>query len=461
MDFEKEIQRSKKIEAQALESCNSYPIEIPGFIQSFGALLAFDFETLSITYVSENIGEYLALEANEVLGLSVKGIFSREDFHAISNVASYNAVYTHREKVKIVELKEKEVDLSLYRIGNLIVIELTPTGQLSSTIQINSHLKWVFDAIKGLQKVEDLLKETVNALRLITGFDRAKAYIFHPDDSGEVVAESNNGKLDSYLGLRFPAYDIPPNARAIFLKVSIRYISSTSDDGVKIKTTAEHEEPLNLSLALLRGNSPIHNQYLRNMGVASSLTIPIVIKGKLWGLFAMHSKTQIRLTSEMAYSSELLGQIISMNLEQLIDRNAERKLSELRLEGDQFITLNPNPLYLDKFWSDYAENLKKLIKCNGVAYQIDEKIMTFQDCPKKETIKEISEKILEQDNKEVFHYTNIDDLQIKNTGPTRGLLALKINHSEPTIVIYFFRNEILKETAWAGNPKKDIVVENE
>ncbi|MBS9461430.1 GAF domain-containing protein [Flagellimonas sp. 389] len=460
MNFEKELQRSKELEAKALEACNSEPIEIPGLIQSYGALLAFDFDSLAITYASNNIGDYINFNPAHIFELSVRDLFKSEDFHAIANIASHSSAFRHREQVKIMVLNECEIDLSLFRVDKYVVLEFIPVGQPLSTIQINSHLKWTLDTIRKLETVDEILAQSVQGLKNITEYDRVMAYRFHPDDSGEVVAEVNNGKMDSYLGLRFPAYDIPPIARELFLKISIRHISSTSDEGISIKAAQKDLPPLNLSLAILRGNSPIHNQYLRNMGVASSLTLPIVINNKLWGLFALHNKDAKKLTSEITYSAELVGQLVSMVLEQQLERNAEKRINKLHMDGEEFVTLNQNSLYLRSFWKKYADKLKALIKCDGVAYQIDKKILIHGDCPTIKAIHKITKKIKDNEEQEIHHFTNLNELHVNGIGNSRGMLALQINKDHPNIFIYFFRNAVEQNIAWAGNPKKDVVVED-
>ena len=461
MGLKKEIRQSKDLEAQALEACNSEPIETPGLVQSYGALLAFDINSLSITYASDNIGEYLNLPSKNIFRHSIKDLFEGFDYHQIANIASHNSAFYHREHVNVIAPKGVELDLSLFRVDSNVVLEVTPLRQALSTIQINSHLKWTLDTIRKLTSVDAILEQSVQALKNITEFDRVMVYRFHPDNSGEVVAEANNGRMESYLGLRFPEYDIPPIARNIFLKIAIRHICNTSDEGVKIKAANASLGPLNLSLGILRGNSPIHGQYLRNMGVVSTLTLPIVIDGKLWGLFALHNKEEKLLNSELTYSSELIGQLVCMVLARQIERNVEKKIAKLHLDGEAFITLNENEGYLKSFWENYSKKLKDLISCDGVAYQINEKVLVHGACPSKSAIRKISIKLAADTSTEIYHFIDLKNLEIKDLNVSKGLLALRLSSDGFNIFIYFFRNEVVKKVVWAGNPEKDIVFEKE
>jgi len=461
MDLDKEIQKSKALETQALEACNNEPIETPGIVQSYGALVAFDFDTLAISYASDNIGEYLRLPSEDIFNHSIKELFTGLDYHQIANIASHNSTHYHREHVGIIISKGQGLDLSLFRVDGHVVLELTPIRQAVSTLKINSHLKWTLDTIQKIKNVDQILKQSVQALRSITEFDRIMAYRFHPDNSGEVVAEANNGKMDSYLGMRFPEYDIPPIARKIFLKIAIRHICNTSDEGVKIKAANASLGPLNLTLGVLRGNSPIHNQYLRNMGVVSTLTLPIVVEGKLWGLFALHNKEEKLLNSELTYTAEMIGQVVSMVLERQLQRNIAEKIAKLHLEGGQLVTLNEDEYNLNDFWKNYALKLKALISCDGVAYQVNEKIMVHGTCPSKAVIHAISEKLTSDTGPEIYHCVDLDALEIKNLKASKGLLALRVHNKTPNVFIYFFRNEVVEKVTWAGNPKKDLVFEKE
>jgi light-regulated signal transduction histidine kinase (bacteriophytochrome) len=458
MDFEQEIQKSKELEAKALDECNSEPIQTPGRIQGYGAVIAFHLDSLIVSYCSLNIDAYFQEELKTILGNSVKSIFNSKEFHQIANVASHRSTYLKREHVLMTTLNNQEVDISLFRTDDYVVLEIIPITQPKSSIEITGNLKWVLDHIRSRETVREILNISVNALKKITDFDRVKVYRFHPDHSGEVVAEVNNGRMDSYLGLRFPASDIPPIARELFLKIPIRHLYDTSCEGVAMVKAAGVSTPLNLSLGILRGNSPIHNQYLKNMGVASTLTLPIIIHDKLWGLFSLHHQRKKILTSEVAYTAELIGQLASMVLEQTIEKAALKKIRELELEGKGFITLNQSPHYLKKFWSAYKEKLQELVRCDGVAYQIDQKILMHGDCPIKKGVISLS-KNLDFREEEIFHFTDLSEITTENLKKTRGALILRINDQNPKIYIYFFRNDIEQEIKWAGDPKKDLVIE--
>jgi light-regulated signal transduction histidine kinase (bacteriophytochrome) len=456
MNVNDNIQNSKILEAEALNNCNSEPIQTPGYIQSHGALLVFHVHSLCITYASKNITDYFDLDFEKLFDLSARAVFNREDFHDLSNVASRKAAFQQSLQVKTITCHGAPIDLSLFRVGDHVVVELIPQYNSSSSKLINSHLKWVLDTINALDDVQDILEQTLSILKSVTQFDRLKAYMFHPDNSGEVVAELNNGKMDSLLGLHFPASDIPPIARQIYSKIAIRHIRNSNDNGTELIAAPQLKStPLNIALALLRGNSPIHNQYLRNMGVASTLSLPIMIKGKLWGLFALHHKTIVNLSTETLRTAELIGQLASIVLTQKIQQNAEQQLNKLYLEEDELITLNQNKFYLQKFWNTNAVKLKALINCHGVSYQIDDHILVHGSCPSRKAIVSIAKTVLQQDTN-IFHTAKLTTISQEDCGNSKGVLSLCVHRDAPKVIIYFFRDALTKAITWAGNPQKDL-----
>lgn len=461
MNANKNIQNSKILEAEALDKCNSEPIQTPGFIQSHGALLAFDFHSLLITYVSKNITNYLNLDLETLFEQSARAIFNREDFHDISNVASRQAAFQQSLQVKTITCNGTPMDLSVFRVDDNVILELIPHYSLTGSQTTNSQLKWVLDTINALDTVDAILERTLSILKPITEFDRLKAYIFHPDNSGEIVAENNNGKMDSFLGLHFPAFDIPPIARQMYSKIAIRHIRNTDDDGIELIAAPQLKStPLNISLGLLRGNSPVHNQYLKNMGVSSTLSLPIMVKGKLWGLFALHHNTIINLSTETLHTVQIIGRIASMALAQKIQQNAEQQVNKLYLKGDELITLNQNVFYLQKFWNTNAPKLKELIDCHGVSYQIDDHILVYGSCASRKTILAIANVALQEDS-HIFHTENLSTISKKNNENSKGVLSLCVNADAPKIVICFFRDALEQDITWAGNPEKDIAYTKE
>jgi len=454
------INHSRALEARALEECNRERIEIPGRIQSHGALVAFDFHKLHITYASSNLSDFVHIQGN-IFRLSLLDLFPSEDVHAIVNTASHRSALGQREHVKVSSTGDRLSDISLFRTGDQVVLELVPIAEAMYTQAISRNVKWVISQAHAFQEIDDILQKTVDSLQKITGFSRVMAYRFLPDDSGEVIAESRDGTMDSYLGLRFPASDIPSRARDLFLKNPIRLIESTSDEGVPIMAASDSLPDLDLTFGILRAVSPIHNQYLRNMGVLSSLTIPIVIEGRLWGLFAHHHGERIPVPPEVAYSAEIIGQTVSMAIEHNIRRETDHRIKQLLAEGRKLIPPATAQDQLQAFWAKNASILQNLINSDGIAYCVGEAVLTQGYCPSEATIIALEKNSKETEALDVGYSTDLASKGFDGLHTTTGYLRIPIGGGEPSLSLLYFRNEVTTQINWAGNPDKEIeVIEN-
>lgn len=456
------IEASKALEKKALEQCNSEPIEWIERIQSHGSLIAFDFKSLIVTHVSDNLEKVVNIDAKSILNKSIRVIFSKEDIHDILNIATHASTKNQREHVKVIEQNDKSpIDVSLFRTDISVVLELIPAGTDFKYININNNIKWALAKTHGHENIEDILNNAVQSLQRITGFDRVMAYKFLPDNSGEVIAEAiSTMSMNSFLGLRFPAFDIPPRARDLFLKNPIRVIRSTSDEGTKILVNNNSDNKLNLTYSLLRAAAPVHNQYLRNMDVSSSMTIPIIIDGKLWGLFAHHHNSLNELSPQETYSADILGQTINMVLEHQTRQKAQKTIKDILENGNDLIAIETNSFKLDEFWNAQAKNLFEIIPCDGIAYVIDKNIKTYGNCPELNSIQTLVD-TLNSKKEELQSYTNISKFIDKGIKDTRGLIFMQLNSEFPQINMLFFRDKISKNVQWAGSPEKELIFEKE
>jgi len=162
--------------------------------------------------------------------------------------------------------------------------------------------------------LEELYQVAVREVRALTGFDRVMLYQFDDEWNGDVVAESRNEGVDSYLGLHFPHTDIPAQARALYLVNWLRYIPDATYQPVPLLAREPNQGPVDLSHSVLRSVSPIHLEYLANMGVQATLIISLIKDNQLWGLIACHHNSPIHLPCQMRIASEYIGQILSLQL---------------------------------------------------------------------------------------------------------------------------------------------------
>ena len=266
-----------------LTNCDREPIHILGAIQPHGQLIALSTDWL-IARVSANIAELLGKPADALLGAPLLDIFTGDAVHAIRNRVALLRGPDSVERLYGLDLvgDGRKHDVALHLSGGQVVIETEPAqadeGDTAGTIRT------MMARLDQAGDMQAFLRESARQVRAITGFDRVMVYRFAADGSGEVVAEAARSGIGSFLGLHYPHTDIPVQARALYLRNLFRVIADVGAAPVGIVPALDEEGvPLDLSLSVLRAVSPIHIEYLTNMGVGASLSISIVIEASCGG----------------------------------------------------------------------------------------------------------------------------------------------------------------------------------
>ncbi|MEM9691507.1 MAG: HWE histidine kinase domain-containing protein [Myxococcota bacterium] len=445
-----------RAEREAMENCENEPIQFIGTIQPQGYLcaLALD-EPLTITHLSANLPERLGRSRIQLLGQPASLILSTSLIHALRNAAGHPSFADQRELIGESQLGEQTVDVFAYRGPDQLVVEMLvreesqslPADALRFATKVQAELQ-------RFTEVGPLLEWACLQVRALTRYDRVKAYKFLPDKSGEVVAESRAGGVDSYLGLRFPAYDIPQNARTLYAKTPIRVISGVEQTQVEIHGT----ERLDLSLSLLRGVNDVHALYLRNMGVGASMSIPIAVGGELWGLLALHHLTPRMPTVAVAVACELFGRSLSLALQQIISRNlVERREQALRTALNLFVP-DESPLGYAAYWDLTKEALFDLVRADGVALVTGERVARHGQCPPDSTIRALVQLTIDDErasSSPTAHESLPALLPDADFETSAG--AMIVPTPLPSVeAVVFFRNELRRTVRWAGAPDKPL-----
>lgn len=315
-----------------LTNCDLEPIHLLGRVQKFGYLLAVDNEWM-VCWASENISEIAGQSAASLLGQSGEILLSRDTIHAIRNRLQFLRPRRGVEVVYGIQMKttDQVFDVSVHVSGGQIVLEFEPADGLDSTANDVANVRTAIDQISDLPSMTAVYRQTVRFVKMVLGFDRVMLYQFQHDGSGEVVAEAVRYGKDPFLNLRYPASDIPRQARALYVENPIRLIADVSDEGVPVvgRGAGAESDVLDLSGSRLRSVSPIYLQYLRNMGVAASMSISIIVNGQLWGLIACHHDTPHRPAMSQRNSALLFGQMLSLIIQ--MRENTEEKASDSQI----------------------------------------------------------------------------------------------------------------------------------
>ena len=267
-----------------LTNCDREPIHLPGSIQPHGCLIACDARAATVLRHSANAGTMLGVSA-DLNGLPLETLVGSEATHTLRNALSTLAEGGRPALLPGLHVTAGIFDVSVHIFRSTVIIEFEPASA-GQPLQLARSL---IGRISDIGDIDGLVRQSARLIRGMLEYDRVMIYRFEQDGSGKVAAEAKRGDLESFLGQYFPASDIPQQARILYLKNTIRIIGNASGERIGLVPVFDASgEALDLSLAHLRSVSPIHCEYLRNMGVAASMSISIIVDGALWGLIACH-----------------------------------------------------------------------------------------------------------------------------------------------------------------------------
>ncbi len=440
-----------------LSICDREPITRLERIQSFGFLLAMSRDWV-ITRASANLAAMLGVEARSALGVILDTVVDRESLHEMRNRMAGLAMAGGVERMYGIKLVEgrSPFDIAIHYAGDLCVLEGEPAG-LDSRMDAASLVRKMVARLNTLPGLEAFHRDAARQVRALTGFDRIMIYRFSANGVGEVIAEVANPGIESYLGLHYPASDIPLQARALYLRNSFRIIADVQAATVPLLSSGEElAEPIDLSLAVTRAVSPVHIEYMRNMGVGASVSISIIIEGKLWGLIACHHAEAKLPTFVTRTAAELFGQMYSMTLEsrlRLTADNQDRRGREAVSKMLKAIAGNA-VLLRDAGWMHDA--LGELIQCDGIAVAIQGEVFTCGGTPPVAAVDSLAILLNELSPNDVFVTSNLRVLQpqcFQDLDVAAGALCIPISHSRGDYLI-LYRRGLLRDIRWAGEPNK-------
>jgi light-regulated signal transduction histidine kinase (bacteriophytochrome)/CheY-like chemotaxis protein len=437
-----------------LTNCDREPIHIPGLIQPFGVLLVLSSDWL-VARTSPNTADYLGKTPDELMGRPLVDTIGADAVHALRNRMSLLRGADATERLFGVHFTgiEQPFDVALHLSDGKVVIEAEPSqpeqGDGAGTIRS------MMARLDQSSSLNAFLREGARQVRALTGFDRVMVYRFAANGDGEVVAEAARSGIGSFLHLHYPHTDIPAQARALYQRNLFRIIADVGAEPVPVLPTLDEQgRPLDLSLSVLRAVSPIHIEYLTNMGVGASLSISIVIEGRLWGLFACHHYSPRCPGLERRSLSELFGQMFAMKLEAFERREAAAYAERARTVGERLLvqlagdaSLRDDPAWL-------AETLEEAIPADGIGVVINGHVAIAGLAPDEDAFLRLTRELNRTTAGKVFATDNIAGFFPEGeqwADRAAGMLALPISRS-PRDYVVLFRQEIVRTVRWAGDP---------
>lgn len=451
------IGASSGASALDLASCDREPIHIPGSVQAHGALVVCSARDWVVGHVSENLGDILGVRASEALGRPIKSVFGEGGAHRLRNLLQYAQGATSGERFFGVSDDDwpTPFDLALRQQDGRIFIEIEKSGAERDQIEPMTLVKNVLERLQRASDLKSFCDLAARQMRLLTGYDRVMVYRFAEDGSGEVIAETRRDDLEPYLGLHYPASDIPSQARALYLKNRIRVIADVDGAASPMSPATDLAGlPIDMSYVGLRTVSPIHLQYLRNMGVRGSMSVSIVHGGRLWGLFACHHMTPRALPAEIRSACELFGDLFSLHIEakeRAAIRQAER---EGRAQLDALTALlSPDVPLIDNL-TTLQPQLGELLNADGVGFMIDGRAEAFGAAPSDAVFEALARRLDAAAGLEPFATHHLSSVVPEAAGgDVAGVLAVPISGA-PRDYLLFFRRELARTVTWAGDPAK-------
>ena len=440
-----------------LTNCDREPIHVPGSVQPFGFLLAL-VSDFTICMASENAPDYLGGDIGGLLQQPIAAVLSPAGVAAIRSRVDYLSGPDAVERMFGIDLlgKGRLFDLAIHFSGAYLVVEAEPS-LIESGANSGELVRLMLGRIRKTTSMADLAQEAARQLKLLTGFDRVMVYRFHPDGSGEVIAEVAGPGLEPFLGLHYPASDIPRQARQLYQRNWLRIIADINAAPAPLLSTPVHNAGLlDLSMSVLRAVSPIHIEYLRNMGVAASMSVSILRDGKLWGLFACHHYAPHHLSFEKRTAAELFGQMYSWLLEA---RERETDIAyETRAHHiqERLIERAAAQAHSKRAILDFVADYRQMIECDGIAVWSDDEITLDGETPTEAEVQDLIGFINRTSPGRICASAEIAKIYAAGEAfraRAAGFLAIPISRT-PRDCLIFFRREMLRSVNWAGDPHK-------
>ncbi|WP_293859931.1 HWE histidine kinase domain-containing protein [uncultured Alsobacter sp.] len=439
-----------------LTNCDREPIHTPGSVQAHGCLIACSADGARILRCSENAVAMLGLTVSP-LDLTLGDVFEEALVHDLFNAATKSSDPRRPGLLRAVVLPVGTLfDVSVHRFEGAMIIEFEPASAQSreDPLDIVRALMAKVHALTDMKALNDRLPRYLQGL---LGYDRVMIYEFAADGSGKVVGEAKRGDLESFLGQHFPAADIPKQARSLYLKNTIRVIGdATGAASTILPVSEEMRAPLDLSFAHLRSVSPIHLEYLRNMGVGASMSISIIVGGELWGLIACHHYAPKILPLAQRVGAELFGDFFSLHLTSLHHRHRAEATVRVRAALDQLLARMSFHQDVDATIRDALPDLAKVIACDGIGLWLDGEWSAWGSTPPTSAIAGLADFASAPSTPAVVAthalYEHWPEARAF-ADVTAGVLAVPLSIT-PRDFLFFFRKEKVQTLEWAGDPNK-------
>lgn len=449
---------------ELLANCADEPIRFPGAIQPHGVLMTLAGADLQVQQVSANVGELFGSPAESWLGQPLIRLLGEDPVKAIQAMVEQDNFFDAAPLY--VSFNGAEFEALLHRHQDVLVLEFEPRLKAFTPKVLNgrtSDLSKMLHRLQSAKTLQALYETSVNEIQAMTGYDRVLIYRFEDEGHGQVIAEASAPSMELFNGLFFPASDIPEQARELYRTNWLRIIPNAAYEPVPLvpKLRPDTGQPLDLSFATLRSVSPIHCQYMQNMGVLSSMSISLMKGDKLWGLISCGNRQPLQVPNDLRIACQTIGQVLSLQISAMealeLSQQRDEKLDALALLKHAMQASTEN--VFDGL-AQRPQLLMELTQAGGVAIIEDKQLHRYGHCPEPAQIRALH-KWLQEGGQAVFASHNLasvyppaaDYQQVAS-----GLLAMSLPKPVDNGVLWF-RPEVKENISWSGDPSKPLNLE--
>jgi light-regulated signal transduction histidine kinase (bacteriophytochrome)/CheY-like chemotaxis protein/HPt (histidine-containing phosphotransfer) domain-containing protein len=458
------------------DQCALVPVHTIGQIQPHGALFAISEPDLHVRQVSTNVLDLFGMSAAEVLGRSFEAVLGAEQFKMFRAQISASDTPAAKPIRMRPGRRSIEMDCLTHRQDGVLIaeLELLEGAYSLEPVDLDAHIRGPLSRMESAAGITELSQLAVNEIMSLSGFDRVMVYRFDEDWNGEVIAEAMRPSPVSYLGLRFPASDIPPQARRLFLLNRLRTIVDVDATPIGIVPGIGPftGRPLDLTHSCLRSAAPVHLEYLRHMNVQASMTIAVIVGQQLWGMIACHHMSPRHLACLTRSVCELIGKFLGSQVALRVDNAAlqlrltSRSMLHTHMAG---VDASESRVYADHFTDP---RLLDLFGANGLVSHVDGVEMHQGSTADAEVLHPIVERLRALSSRGIAssHMLGaLDPGAASYANQASGALYLALNEpgltpgltAESGDYLLFLRREFVETVIWAGNPDKSVSTDEE
>lgn len=438
-----------------LTNCDREPIQIPGSIQPHGCLLACDASASVVLRHSANLAQMLGI-SGEINNQRLQAVLGDEVAHTLRNALARTREGSRPAMTFGVQLPcGRAFDVASHLFKGTVILEFEPAGaSIAEPIELTRTL---IAQLREIDQTSKLFRDAARFVRAVLGYHRVMIYQLGSDGAGKVVAEAKRGDLESFMGQYFPASDIPQQARALYLRNPIRVISDVKLKTVPIVPVLDASgEPLDLSYAHLRSVSPIHCEYLSNMGVGASMSISVIVNGELWGLIACHHYAPRTLAMAQRVAAEMFGEFFSLQVETLRSRQNLEAAVNVHNALDALLRDANHAMDIEAFFQSRLSEFQALIPCDGIGMSLQGRWTCAGLTPPRAAMPDLLSLVQTFSEGRTWashRLSTVHPVASDYASDASGVLVIPMSQ-QPRDYLMLFRKEVIETLEWAGDPNK-------